>query len=294
MKRALITGATGFLGSHIARRLLSNNWEITAITNGSPKLRLSPQEANSIQWVGSAQKDKEIFEKKEIDLFINCAIQYQTPENPAIQPEETNVNLPLEITKKIQATGQKTTSIVFDSFFSKYPDESTPQPTYTNQKKTLIELLKKQQKSTGNRSIVIRLEHLYGPNDNPRKIIPTVARELLSGKKRISLTDALAKRDLIYIDDAVDAVMHAYEAAPPAFTLVDCGTGKFQVMREVFDLLKELTRSDSILGYGDISTHDHIKESKANIELLREWGWAPKTNLKDGLMSVVLDTQSRP
>lgn len=293
MKRALITGATGFLGSHITKRLLSDNWEITAITNGSPKVRLSEEEDKLIKWLSSDKEDQKIFESEEIDLFINCAIQYQQSKNPATQLEETNVKFPLEIISRLQVAGQKTTSIVFDSFFSKYPDDNTPQPIYTKQKKILIELLKTRQELTKNRSIVIRLEHLYGPGDNPQKIIPAVARELLAGTKRISLTEALAKRDLIYIDDAVDAVMHAYEAAPPTFTLLDCGTGKSQTMREVFNLLKELTKSNSTLGYGDISNHDHIKESKADIELLREWGWTPKKSLKDGLMSVVLDAQSR-
>lgn len=289
MRTALFTGATGFLGSNIAKKIISNGWRVVAITNGSTKNRLSAKEKAAIVWIENENDIYRLISNELIDVFFDCAVQYQRTNTTALSIEYTNVHRPIKIMNALAQNNQKTTSILFDSFFTKFKPSQTPQPIYTAQKKVLIEKLKDRCNKIENKTIVMRLEHVYGPGDNPCKVLPTVCADLLRNISRISLSDGLARRDLVYVDDVVSAVMCALTSASEGFSLIECGTGTSHAMRYAFEILKRITRSTTVLGFNDISSYDSIVESSANIDTLKQWGWMVGTDLEVGLEKLVVD-----
>lgn len=289
MQTALFTGATGFLGSHIARQLLVNDWKVFAITSGASKNRFSDKERDNIVWIENPNEIMQLISNQMIDVFFDCAIQYQSSDIVESTIKKINVERPIEIMNGLALSGQKTTAVLFDSFFSKFDPCQTSQPIYTAQKKELVEHLKENSNKNGLRTIVMRLEHVYGPGDNPKKVLPTICKGLLENVKRISLTNGLSRRDLIYIDDVVSAIMCALASAKESFSLIECGTGISQEMRSVFEILKAITNSRTTLGFNDIVGHDSIGESKANSDILRGWGWRPREDLQTGLKKVVIE-----
>jgi nucleoside-diphosphate-sugar epimerase len=137
----------------------------------------------------------------------------------------------------------------------------------------------------------IKLEHMYGPGDDPSKFTTWIVQSCLENIDKIELTPGEQKRDFIYIDDVVDAYSLLLEKAGDLdndFQEFDLGSGKAVTIREFVETVRRLTGTETQLVFGAKSYRkNEIMHSEADISKLLGLGWKPKYDLTAGLKKII-------
>jgi nucleoside-diphosphate-sugar epimerase len=201
-KTILLTGGTGFLGSHLAKRLVYEGFDVIIIKRSTSKLsKLSPLESiiNQVRFYDLDSIDIEkIFQENVIDIIIHCATNYGRFAVPPTDIIQANLFLPLKILQIAENYPVKTfinTDTILDKRVSYYS---------LSKKHFLDWLYLFSQKMV---CISVALEHFYGPFDDRSKFVSKIILDLLHEVDFIDLTLGEQKRDFIYIDDVVEAFM---------------------------------------------------------------------------------------
>jgi len=136
--------------------------------------------------------------------------------------------------------------------------------------------------------VTLRLFSPYGPWDDPKRFVPYVIKSFLRGESpRLSTPDSV--RDYIYIDDVVDLYLKVSKAPPPSGGIFNVGSGEQSSLGEVVSLLGEMVGNGVVPAWGAITTkrdepHSWVADMSGTRELL---GWEPSTPLKAGLRNTV-------
>jgi nucleoside-diphosphate-sugar epimerase len=228
-----------------------------------------------------------------VTQFFNLAVIYDRPAYSVAQIDAVNVELPLRVMAALARNGDPVACVMGDSFYRKYPTDTTAQPRYTESKLRLADRLRSRGTSGPCRVAMLLIEQVYGPGENLQKAYPRVVRQMLENVRRVSLTHGIQKRDFIDVDDVIQALLLAARSDFSGFVETGCGSGTSTMVRDVFERLRDLTDSSSELGFGDIPPDQSIPDSTANTEWLRQRGWACRVPLVDGLRKFVHDIAQR-
>lgn len=219
MKKVLVTGADGFIGSHLAESLLERGYEVKAFTMYNS--------FNTWGWLDSLSKDKlneiEIFSgdvrdpngvreaMKGVDGVFHLAaliaipFSYHSPDSYV----DTNIKGTLNVlqaardleTERIMITS---TSEVYGTAQYVPIDEKHPfqgQSPYSATKIGADRLAESFYRSFGLPISIVRPFNTYGPRQSARAVIPTIISQLLSGKEEIKLGSLTPTRDFNYVKD---------------------------------------------------------------------------------------------
>ena len=129
----------------------------------------------------------------------------------------------------------------------------------------------------------VRLTACYGPGDDPRHLIPSVATQLLRGETP-ELSPGLQRCDYLYIDDVADAMLRI--AANRTATGVFClGSGESVSVQAICELLRRLANRRATIAFGALPyREDQTMSIQADIARLQKVvGWAPRISLQRGL-----------
>lgn len=284
MRKVLLTGGTGFLGSNLLKRLLKEQWQVILIKRStSNTVRIKEQ----LPLIASLDIDVEplenIFHNHKIDIIIHCATNYGRKSVPPTELIEANLFLPLKLLH-LAKDHKVQVFINTDTILDKRVN------TYSLSKKQFIEWFSLYSEDIA--CINIALEHFYGPMDDRSKFVSQIILDLLQGVKEIFLTPGEQKRDFIYIDDVVDAFMNVIKFAHKkrnGFHNFEVGTSQTISIRDFVELTKKLTGNQTThLNFGAISYRkNEIMESKVDINALCALGWAPKISLEEGLIYTI-------
>lgn len=271
--KILLTGANGFLGSRLLEMLIINNIITITLRKKSNTNRIkSIIESNEIKKLYIDDiTDEEIenfFKFEKFDLVVHCATDYGKQKESFYKVFDSNVLFPLKLLEIGLKYGLKY-FINTDSYFNKKHLTYNALPNYSKTKKLFLGYLKE----IGNNIIILnmRLEHIYGPNDNDDKFIPFLLNKLIKNEE-ISLTHGHQKRDLIYIDDVVDSYLKVISVLDkienPYFKDLEIGSGHSIELRCFIEIMKTTLKSSSVLHYGTINYRDdEIMNSFANDSL---------------------------
>ena len=288
----LLTGATGFLGSRLLAGLLAQGHEVVVIKRSfsdTTKIQDSLGNAKLHLFDIDLADPQSVFEKYSIDTIIHTATEYGRGETPVFRILEANLILPLRLAELGIANGVRC-FINTDSYFNKGNSSYSNLLNYSLSKKSLLVWLR--QLSSRIRVINVTLEHMYGPGDSESKFVENLIQQIaVKQVPRIHLTHGHQKRDFVYVDDVVTAFIKLIEYGQThefTFKNFEVGTSKSVQVRDFAQMVKDLTRSATVLGFGDIEYRsDEIMNSKADISALTELGWQPTIEIREGLSRIL-------
>ena len=288
---ALVTGATGFIGSKIVRRLLLEGVAVRAISSGTNRTRLAGLEGE-IEWFGTSDEDI-LKATQDVRQFFNFAVVYDRANFSSDYIYDVNVNLPLRVLDVLRNCSSPVACVLGDSFYRKFPPSATAQVRYTESKNQLARHIADLPIGHQCHVALLLIEQVYGPGENLDKAYPRIVRQLLSNTPRVSLTQGTQRRDFIHIDDTVEAALLVGRSKWTGYVEVECGSGESTPVKSVFERLKAITSSRSTLGIGDLAADQTIDDSTADTTWLRNRGWQPKWTLEEGLQDFVADVKRR-
>ncbi|PQA90539.1 Nucleoside-diphosphate-sugar epimerase [Chryseobacterium piscicola] len=270
----LLTGASGFLGSHILKELLQKKYNVVILKREESNLYRIENLKNFS--VFTLKKDysnfNELFTHFKIDTIIHLATEYGR--NLSFSKVlEANVLLPIKLLEASNKTHLKL-FVNTDSFFSKFSDYQYLQP-YIKTKKIFLDYLKDIEDV---KVINLQLEHIYGEFDSDSKFITSVMKQMINNVENIELSAGEQKRDFVYVADVVSAYMKILEKENelPFFETFEVGTGHSLSVREFVEKMYSTTKSESNLLFGKLTTRiNEIQDSKANNLSLKNLGWNP-------------------
>lgn len=290
IKNVLLTGGSGFLGSHILKGLLRANYNVVVLVRKKSNLHRieSFKDKYKLFCINEDLSNlNDLFSENVIDVIIHTATEYGRDSSMS-SILQSNLLFPVKLLEE----GIKNNLKLFinsDTFFGKstFKDSSYLNEYTTSKKYFLDYLLDSKEKF---KVVNMRLEHIFGEYDSENKFVTNVLYQLINNKTEIFLTEGLQKRDFIYIDDVVDAYLKVLENSSKLdkFTEFGVGRGNSITVRYFVELLFEITKSNSELKFGALPIREgEIQDSTANLDGLIELGWKSNYDLKSAISKLV-------
>jgi nucleoside-diphosphate-sugar epimerase len=285
-KKILITGATGFLGSHLLPALIEKGYGIIVLKRSFSNIwRIQ----NVISQIESYDIDKvsikKIFDENEIGGIMHLATDYgRKNNNDIVQMSKANIEMPA----KLLDLGCKH-GVIF--FINTHTFWNSKYNLYSAMKNSFIEIAKYFSANFKVKFINMKIEHMYGEKDDYGKFIPFVIKNILEDKK-IKVTKGEQKRDFIYVNDVIDAYLKVLDNLGNLnnnFTEFEIGTGNSVTLRDFVNKIEEEINKKANIKWGAIPYRkNEIFDSKANIEKAKNiLGWYPKYDVSSGLKRTV-------
>ena len=296
-KRVLVTGATGFLARHLIPVLLENGAKLVGMSlEKDYNLNLKNFSYTYVDLKDKKRLNEEIKKIKPKIIFHLAAYPDKEPtfENTdsCIQ---NNIQGTLNLIHSLRDTG-------FESFIhigsykeysgTKLPFKETdavfPISSYAISKACTEMFCKAYYKIYGLPIILLRLPTVYGPGQSEQNLVPYLIKSSLAGNT-LKLTKCEQKRELIYVSDAVDALLKAGVSKEAYGEIINIGTGEEYTLKEVVNMVLRLTNSKTKPEFGAVPYRKNEiwsmrgDNSKAK-SILK---WEPKTSMEEGLITTI-------
>lgn len=304
MKRLLITGGAGFIGSNFVRHMLAKypDYHITNLDKltycGNMENLKSIEGDKNYKFVKGDITDTLLVDKlaKESDVIINFAAETHVDRSitdPAsfVRTNVFGTHTLLEAAKKhgISRYIQISTDEIYGSILEgafKEDDPMLPNSPYSATKAG-ADLLARSYFVTFKLPVIItRSSNNYGPYQYPEKVMPLFITNLLEGKKVPLYADGLNVRDWLYVIDnceAIDVVLHKGQAGE----VYNIGGGnEITNLDLTHTILKALGKDESFIQHvADRPGHD--KRYALNISKIEKLGWTPRHEFHSALALTV-------
>lgn len=283
-KTLLITGATGYLGSHLVRRFVADGHVVGIVKRATSSLDRIVDMLDKIR-IFDVERLHEPFEALgQVDTVIHTATSYGRHNEQVTTVFEANTSFPLRFLQAAMRYDVKTfinTDTVLDPSLN----------AYTLSKHQFQEWGRQFARDGRIRFVNLRLEHMYGAADDPTKFITHVVRTCIGNAPELRLTKGEQKRDFIYIDDVVAAytvVLDRLSELEPGFTEIDVGSGRAVSIREFVETVHRLTGAATRLEFGALCYRaNEAMFSQADTTRLCELGWRYRYDLTAGLLKMI-------
>ncbi|MHB8170324.1 MAG: SDR family oxidoreductase [Thermincolia bacterium] len=303
--KILITGGAGFIGSHIADRLISDGHEVVVVDNLSTgNIRHIRPECQFYQLDITDVALEEVFAKERPHIVIHHGAQIDVQkslENPVL---DASVNIIGTVNILNCCVKYEVGKVIYASSAAVYGvpqylpiDENHPVGPISNygiSKHTPEQYLKVYQEMFGLNYTVLRYANVYGPRQGVKGeggVICIFANKFLAGQAPLIFGDGSQTRDFVYVGDVVKANLVALEKGDGG--IFNIGTGVQATVNELFGQFKLLLGGSIEAVYEPPRVGD-IRDSVFDISWAMEvMGWQPEWSLEDGLRETVKYYQER-
>lgn len=303
MRRILITGGAGFIGSHLCERLLNEGNEIICLDNfftGSKDNIRHLIENDHFELVRH-DITKEYF--AEVDQIYNLACPASPPhyQYNAIKTIKTSVlgviNM-LGLAKRCKATIlQASTSEVYGDphihpQVESYWGNVNPigiRSCYDEGKRCAETLMMDYHRQHGVDTRIVRIFNTYGPNmdTNDGRVVSNFIVQALKGEDITIYGDGSQTRSFCYVSDLVDGMIRMMNNTQGFIGPVNLGNPSERTILEFAKLIIEMTGSRSKIVYKPLPQDDPLQR-KPDIALAKkELDWEPKVDIRDGLSKTI-------
>ena len=289
-KRILLTGATGFLGSHLLESFISNGFEVSILKRSTSETFRIDFLVNQYASYNVDEKNlKEIFEVVKPDIVVHTACSYGRNNETTLEVLETNLIFALELLQESEVN-QVSTFINTDTHLPKNISD------YSLSKAQFREWL--EIKSKNIQVINLRLEHIYGPKDDDSKFIPWLLNKMIYEEGSIKLTSGKQKRDFIYITDVVAVYSLIINKANdlPNWNLFDIGTNHLIDMKSFVLLIAQIVQNrfgNQIIHRLEFGAIDYrpfdVMTPILDVSKIKKLGWAPVNSISEGLEKIIIN-----
>ncbi len=302
---ALVTGAGGFIGSHLVESLLRNGHRVRALVHYNSRG----------SWAQLEELKPDLLERLDVwladvtdpyvvrDLAVGCETvfhlaaligipySYHAPASYVA----TNVGGALNVLEACRQAGVRrviitSTSEVYGTARYAPIDESHPlqaQSPYAASKIAADKVAESYFCSFDVPVVILRPFNTYGPRQSGRAVIPTVLTQALAGREEIRLGNLEPRRDLTFVEDAVRAFVLAAEAPGIEGETIHFGQGTAVSVAQLEQQCQEAVGSHARI----VSVAERQRPRKSEVGLLvcdaskarRLLGWAPQVSLDEGL-----------
>lgn len=309
MDKVLVTGADGFIGSHLTELLVNEGYSVKAFVyynsfNSWGWLDTLPKETlNKIEIFTSDVRDP--FGVKEavkgcdsifhLAALIAIPYSYYSPESYV----QTNISGTLNILQAARELNIKrviitSTSEVYGTAQFVPINESHPkqgQSPYAATKIGADALADSYFRSFGLPVTIVRPFNTYGPRQSARAVIPTIITQLLSGVKDIKLGSLYPTRDLVYVKDTAKGFLEIFKNPSLIGEEVNIATNSEISIGNLAKLIFKLTGIDANI----ISDSERLRPEKSevyrlfgdNSKLFEHTQWKPEYTLEQGLQKTI-------
>lgn len=287
-----MTGAAGFVGSHLAEALGAAGHEVVGIDSFTDYYDPALKERNAagldVRRVDLAADELDF---SGFDGVFHLAGQPGVRSFGDVFPLYVRQNV-VATQRVLEAAAAAGARVVFASSSSVYgeaeryptPEETPPRPLspYGITKLTCEHLARAYGRSFGLDAVVLRYFNAYGPRQRPDMAFPRVIGALAGGGTFTLYGDGEQSRSFTYVLDVVDATLRAMEGAAPGAVL-NVGGGEEATMNATIALLEEISgRTLDVRREPEVPGDQ--RRTKADTTRIRaELGWEPRTTLAEGL-----------
>lgn len=296
--KVFLTGATGFIGSHVARLLVDDGHEVYAlIRETSTNLRRISDIMPSLRVVQGdlfqpSNLDAQL-ERIRPDLCIHLA-WYAVPgeylgaqENISLLAASIHLasRLAKLSCKKYLAAG---TCFEYDTNLGYLSEDSSTKPSslYAASKLALYQVVEQLSHTSSFKFAWLRLFYQYGPSESERRLIPSVILSLLRGDEaRVTAGEQI--RDYLHVEDVASAV---YAVAKSDIDgVVNIGSGIPVSVRDIVTMIGDICGRHELISLGTVphSVSDPMFVCANNTKLLKGTSWVPRFDLRAGLRQTV-------
>ena len=302
-----MTGADGFIGSHLVESLVEAGASIRALTcynsfNSWGWLDTVPS-LNRIEVVSGDIRDPHFCTTitKDIDIVFHLAAliaipySYKAPDSYV----DTNIRGTVNICQSALTNGAKrvlhtSTSEVYGTARYIPIDEDhplTPQSPYSASKIGADAMALSFHYAFGLPVTVVRPFNTYGPRQSARAVIPTIISQLAAGKREVELGDVATTRDFTYVSDTCRGFLAVAEMEAGSGEVFHIGSNNEISIGDLFAAIAELMGSDAVM----ITRDERLRPAAS--EVLRLWcdnsklrdrtGFSPRVPLREGLRHTI-------
>ena len=307
--KVLVTGADGFIGSHLVEGLVKKGYQVKAFVYYNS--------FNTWGWLDAIAKDimanVEIFQgdirdpngveeaMKDVEVVFHLAaliaipFSYHSPDTYV----DTNIKGTLNVLQAARKLGTKrvlvtSTSEVYGTAQYVPIDEKHPfqgQSPYSATKIGADRLAESFYRSFQLPVTIVRPFNTYGPRQSARAVIPTIITQLLAGKEEIKLGALTPTRDFNYVKDTVNGFISIYESDKTIGEEINIATQKEISIGELaFELIRQINPKARI-----ICDEQRLRPEKSEVnrllgcneKILRLTDWKPQYTFEQGLAETI-------
>jgi len=286
MKRVMVTGATGFIGFHCLKLLFEKGYEVHAISPDG----VIPEAMDSIIWhkcdLLNSEAVSEMCERICATHLMHLAwfVNIDSEENLRWVLASMHLVRAFKLNggNRITFAG---TCFEYDANSGVLREDCTPvspHTVYGASKHTLHELVKSFSESEDLSFAWARIFYLYGPRENPRRLVASIINDLLTGKNA-ACSEGRQVRDYLHVYDVASALVAILDSEVTG--ALNIGSGVPISVRELATTTADLMSSEQQVDFGAIpSSSKEPLVIVANTEkLINQTGWKPRFGLIDGL-----------
>lgn len=287
--KCIITGATGYIGSHVLKHLLSIGWDVHIIADprfGYDNIKDVLDRIDIFEYEGHIQSLCEYFRNTQADVVFHLAAAVITNYKPEQVPLliQSNIQFGTEIleamkqseTKKIVSTG---------SYWQNYNSEYyNPVDLYAATKEAFEKIVQYYVDAWSIRHINLRLYDVYGEDDKRPKLW-NILRDLAGTGEHIAVSPGEQLLDLVHISDVCTAYVFAYNNLVNDLSITNktygVRTGVVYTLKEAIAVLEEALGKHICVDYGAKPYKQReVMKPYFNYNMLK--GWQAKISLFEG------------
>ena len=304
MAQFLVTGGSGFIGSHLCKKLLSDGHSVRVLDNLSSGKRENLSDvADEIDFHEGDLRDEGALQRSvrgvEFVLHHAAVASVQTSVEQPLVEQQINAVGTLRLLEAARQAGVR--RVVLAASAAAYGNDPrvpkdeqmlpTPESPYAISKLAGEQYCRVYSNLHGLETVCLRYFNVYGPRQDPASpysgVISIFARRMLDGQAPLVHGDGRQTRDFVSVRDVVAANILACQTEPARGQVYNIGSGRASSLLDLLEALNAVLDSQIEARFVEARAGD-VRDSLADIaKAQRELGYAPAVHLEQGLRGVI-------